>query len=189
MSLHAPIHFLPFFSSKCVAPIATADELVRSALIWASLDGSITSISVETITRAQPPLSTECILLETGDDLLVLDVVRFGSDPESRRRDEAAWRAFGWTALTLPPHAIEREARFVNACRIWRDRRTPVPNAMRFQILDRLRSDGPMRVHELLGELNADRDPLPVLFALSCGDEVAIDLDGDLGRDSIVRIR
>jgi hypothetical protein len=186
---HSPIHFLPFASPKCVAPIATADPLVRSALVWASLEGTITAINAETITRSEPSPSSECILLEISDDVLVLDVVRGASHPETRRRDEAAWRAFGWTPLTLLPGEIEREARFVNAARIWRERTTPVPNTMRFQIMDRLREDGPLRVHELLTGLRAERDPLPVLFSLACGDELAIDLDDALGRDSIVRIR
>jgi len=189
MSFHYPIQSLPFASPKCVAPIPTADPIVRRALVWASLEGPITAISSETITRSGPSPSSECVLLETADDVLVLDIVRSVSDPESRRRDEAAWRAFGWTALTLLPGEIEREARFVNASHIWRNRRTPVPNSLRFQIMDRLREDGPLRTHELLTGLRAERDPLPVLFALACGDEVLIDLDGDLGGDSVVRIR
>ncbi|MDB5501101.1 MAG: hypothetical protein JWR89_1003, partial [Tardiphaga sp.] len=141
MSFHAPIHSHPFSSIKCATPIPTADPLVRSALIWAALDGSITTISVETITRTEPPWSTECVLFETADAVLVLDVLRSVGTTESRDRDEAAWRAFGWTALTLLPGEIEREARFLNAASIWPHRRTPISDLQRFQILDRLRED------------------------------------------------
>jgi hypothetical protein len=189
MSIHAPTNIPPFYSPKCVAPIATADVLVTSALIWASLDGSIMSISMETVARTEEPAFTDCLLLETPNDTLVLDVLGSAGEPEARRRDERTWRAFGWMPLTLLPTEIEREPRFVNASRIWRERRTSVPNLLRFQILDRLREDGPLRVHELLTGLHADRDPLAALFSLACGGELTIDLDGALGRDTVVRLR
>lgn len=176
---------VPLRSHKCGLPIDVAGGPLRDALIWAILDGSVNVISLECVTFTTPARRMRFAVL---DGLKVLDVVAAPSDTEARRRNERAWRAYGWTPLTLSAAEIRRETRFVNARSIWRHAGADVPADLRIQVAGAL-GEGPLHLDELLNSLRADRDPLPAVFAMVCEGEIEIDLGGTLGPTTTVRSR
>lgn len=168
-----------FLSAKTSTAIPAKHQLVRDALVAASLDPAVRSIDYVASARvASQSVKLDAVVLVRDDGRYVLDVLeaRPLRDIDAEGLAQIALRDLGLTPLTLSQADIRREPRFTNAKLVWSYRLCPVGISLRMKILGILGEDGPMSMARLLSSIQADRDPSPAILALACSDLIALDL-------------
>jgi hypothetical protein len=192
-NLHAAASGQLFISAKTSTAIPAKHQLVRDALVAASLDPAVRSIDYIASARVSEASVKLCAIVIIRDDgRYVLDVLeaRPLRDIDAEGLAQIALRDLGLLPLTLSQADIRREPRFTNAKLVWAHRMHPVGFAMRMRVLSVLQEDGPMRLACLLSSIPADRDPSPAILAMACSDLVVLDLvTRPLGPRTIVRAR
>lgn len=182
-----------FISAKTTTAIPARHQLVRDALIAASLDPSVRSIDYVASARvAAAAVKLDAIVIVRDDGRFGLDVVeaRVLRDVDAEGLALIALRDLGLSPLTLTRADIQREPRFTNSKLVWSYRLCPVGITLRMRILGILGDDGPMTLARLLASIRSERDPNPAIMALACADLIELDLvTRPLGPQTIVRCR
>jgi hypothetical protein len=181
-----------FLSAKTASPVPARHPALRLALVQASLDPAVRSIShVATAAVASAQVEIAAIVLSRDDGRFHLDVV------EARRvrgiedeRLQIALRDLGLAPLVVTAGDLKAEPRCSNCDLVWSHRGRPVPIDLRLQILRLLVDDGPMPLDRLLRGVVSGRDPAAAVMSLACDDLLELDLEsGPLGPSTLVRTR
>jgi hypothetical protein len=182
-----------FVSAKTSTAIRAPSDLVRDALVQASLDPSVRRIDFHAQAFVDAAyVDLDAIGIVRDDGRFYLDVVEARPAPGLGREKtaSAAFAALGMKPLTLTAEEIRRQPRFANANLVWSYRLAPVGITMRMSVLHILSDDGPMTLSRLLSALRVDRDPSPAVLAMACSDLLELDLDtGPVGPATVVRCR
>ena len=182
-----------FISAKTSTAIPAKSQLVRDALIQATLDPSVRSIDYIAQARVASARVDLCaVVIGRDDGRFVLDVVeaRPLRDMDAEGLEQIALRDLGLAPLTISRTDILREPRFTNSKLVWTHRLHPVGLSLRMKILGILNEDGPMTLARLLSSIRSDRDPSPAVMALACSDLIELDLiTRPLGPATIARSR
>ena len=181
-----------FVSAKTAAPIPARHQALRQALVRASLDPAVRSITFVQAAHAEAaPLDVEVVVVHRNDGPYRLDVV-----PARGVRDEAGASAFqsAMTRLDLAPILVTAEDLRAEPGRsnrdlVWSYRGRAVSVDQRLQILRLLADDGPMALDRLLASVTG-RDPAAAVMSLACDDLLELDLEsGPIGPSTMVRAR
>ncbi|NEW97153.1 hypothetical protein [Rhodopseudomonas sp. BR0G17] len=182
-----------FVSAKTRTAIPARHDLVREALVQATLDPLVRAIEFVPASRVrEAPVTLDAIVLVRDDGRHVLDVVpaRPVRDVEEEGLALLALDQLGLPLLTISEDDIRRQPRFANSRLVWDYRHHPVGIEMRMQVLTVLRDDGPMALGCLLRRVRGQRDPSPAVLALACADMLELDLITEpLGPTTMVRGR
>jgi hypothetical protein len=181
-----------FVSVKAATPIPAPHPAVREALIQASLDPRVRSISyVAAAVVASEQVDLGAIVVQRDDGRFLLDVV------EARRirnlEDEGlaliAIAELGLKPWVISAQQLRREPHYTNAQFVWLYNGHRVPRELRKRILGALRDREPMPLGELERSVS-DRDPSNDVMALVCADRLELDLTSQpLQLTTIVRSR
>jgi len=182
-----------FVSVKVATPIPVRHPAVRDALIQASLDRRVRSISyVAAAVVASKETDLGAIVVQRDDGRFFLDVV------EARRirdLDDEGLALIALAELGLKPWVISAqqlrlEPHYTNAQFVWLYNGHRVPRELRKRILGALRDREPMALGELQRSVGSDRDPFNDVMALVCADQLELDLTSQpLQLTTIVRAR
>jgi len=182
-----------FVSAKTATAIPARHPALRDALIQASLDPQVRSISyVASACVASEPVELDAVVVQRDDGRFLLDVVpaRRIRDLEEEGLALIALARLGLKVLTLTAEEIRREPRYANSRLVWSYSGIAVPLGLRMRILQVLIDDGPMPLGQLLKSIRSDRDPTPAVMALACADLLTLDLVSQpLGPGTIARSR
>jgi len=182
-----------FVSAKCAAPVPAADPAVREALVQASLDPLVRSIShVAQALVGTAQVDVDAVVLARDDGRYVLDVVAAPRvpDPNEERLVGIALSELGLARLVLTADDLNAEPRCSNSRLVWSHRGRSVPIDLRIRILQILIEDGPLELGDLLRAVRSDRDPSAAVMALACGDLLELDLmSRPLGPTTMARWR
>jgi len=182
-----------FVSAKTRTAIPARHDLVREALVQASLDPVVRAIEFVPAARVrEEPVALNAVVIVRDDGRHVLDVVaaRPIRDVENEGLALIALDRLGLPLLTITEEDIRSEPRFANSRLVWRYRAYPVGIAQRMRILTVLGDDGPMTLGCLLRRVRGPRDPSLAVMALACADMLELDLITEpLGPTTIVRCR
>ena len=180
-----------FVSSKAATAIPTPHPALQDALILASLDPQVRSISyLATAVVATERVDLGAIVVRRDDGRFLLDVV------EARRirnlEDEGlaliAMGELGLKPWVISALELRREPRYTNAQFVWLYNGHRVPRELRKRILGALRDRKPMALGEL--ERSVGSDPSNDVMALVCADQLELDLTSQpLQLTTIVRAR
>jgi hypothetical protein len=181
-----------FVSAKTATPIPARHQALREALVRASLDPAVRSISYLAAAHvASAPVELDAVTLIRDDGRFYLDVV-----PARRVRavDEnlfrIAMRERGLDPLVVTSDDLEAEPRRSNADLVWSYNGRFVPLDLRLGILQVLMDDGPLPLGRLLQRIRSDREPVAAIMSLACSDLLKIDLtSGPVGPATMVRSR
>ena len=191
---HAPAGAAPLFvSAKTRTAIPVRHDLVREALVQASLDPLVRAIEFVPAARVrEAPVAIDAIVLVRDDGRHVLDVVagRPIRDVETEGLALIALDHLGLPLLTITEDDIRREPRFANSRLVWRYRTYPVGITQRMRILTVLNDEGPMTLGCVLKRVRGPQDPSLAVMALACADMLELDLIAEpLGPTTMVRCR
>jgi hypothetical protein len=183
-----------FVSAKTTAgPIPARHPALRTALVHASLDPAVRSISrIATGYVGRDPMEVDAVVLHRDDGRFLLDVVPARTP---LKFDELvlrgiALRNLGLATLTVTSADLSAEPLRSNADLAWSHRGRPVPVDLRLGILEILLDDGPLSLGQLLQRVLADREPAAAVMALACDNLVELDLkSGPVGPATLVRSR
>jgi hypothetical protein len=182
-----------FVSAKTTGPIRARHPALRTALVHASLDPAVRSISHAAAgTGGSATVALDAVVLARDDGRFVLDVV---AARPPLKFDEAALRgialrSLGLASLTVTSDDLSAEPRRSNADLVWSHRGRSVALDLRLGILQVLFDDGPLSLGQLLQRVRADREPAAAVMALACDDLLEIDLGSDrIGPSTVVRSR
>jgi hypothetical protein len=182
-----------FVSAKAPSPIRARHPELREALVQASLDPAVRSISyVASANVASAPVEIDAVVLARDDGRYHLDVVaaRRLRDLEDEGLLQIALWELGLKPFTVTVEDLKAEPRCSNCRLVWSHHRRYVPVSLRIRILHTLRDDGPLELGHLLEGIRADRDPTPSVMSLVCDDLLELDLtSGPLGPSTVVRSR
>jgi hypothetical protein len=182
-----------FISAKTSTAIPAKNQLVRDALIEASLDPAVRSIDYIPSARVASAAVKLCaVVIGRDDGRFVLDVVeaRPLRDIDAEGLEQIALHDLGLAPLTISRADIQREPRFTNSKLVWSHRLHPVGLSLRMKVLGVLGEDGPMSLARLLSSIQSGRDPSPAVMALACSDLLELDLvTRPLGPQTIARSR
>lgn len=182
-----------FVSAKTRTAIPLRHDLVREALVQASLDPLVRALEYVPSARVrEAPVSLDAIVLVRDDGRHVLDVVpaRPVRDVEDEGLALLALERLGLPLLTVTEEEIRSEPRYANARLVWQYRQYPVGIEQRMRILTVLRDDGPMSLGCLLKRIRGPRDPSLAVLSLACADLLELDLISvPLGPVTTVRCR
>ncbi len=179
-------------SAKANSAIPARHPMVRQALVQASLDPAVRTISyVATAAVGSAQVEIDAIVVARDDGRFHLDVVPGRlDDDEARYRLRIALRRLGLVSLVLTADELLAEPRCSNCDLVWSHRGRPVPIDLRLRILKLLADDGPMALGALLQAVRSDRDPAVAVMSLACDDLVELDLEsGPVGPATLVRAR
>jgi hypothetical protein len=181
-----------FVSAKTAAPVPARHQALREALVRASLDPAVRSIThVQAAHVEAAPLDVDFVVVERPDGRFRLDVV-----PARRVHDGIEDSAFqiAMIRLDLAPIVVTAEDLRAEPGRsnrdlVWSHRGRAVSVDQRLQILRLLADDGPMALDALLASVTG-RDPAAAVMALACDDLLELDLEsGPIGPSTVVRAR
>jgi hypothetical protein len=182
-----------FVSAKTATAIPARHPALRDALIQASLDPQVRSISyLASACVASEQVKLDAVVLQRDDGRFLLDAVpaRRVRDVEEERLALIALARLGLKSLALTAEEIQREPRYANSQLVWSYNGIAVPLGLRMHILQVLLDDGPMPLGQLLKSVLSDRDPTPAVMALACADLLTLDLVSEpLGPGTIARSR
>jgi len=182
-----------FISAKAATAIPIAHELVRDALVQASLDPTVRSIEfIPTVAAFGDIIALNAIVLRGDAGSKVLDIVE--TRPLRSIDDEGlvllAFDHLGLTAHTITAADLRRQPKAANSSLVWSCRYTRVPASDRVRVLQALGEDGPMPLAGLSAEVRWSVDPVAGVLALACLDLVELDLASiPLGPETVVRRR
>lgn len=168
-----------FSSAKTPAPVPARHPALREALVIASLDAAVRSIShVASATVGTAEVTLDAIVLARDDGRFHLDVV-----PARRVRnldDEGLFR-IGLSELHLAPLLVSAadlsaEPQRSNCRAVWSYKDRPVPAATRIGILKLVADEGPLEFGRLVELIRSDRDPSASVLALAYSDLLELDL-------------
>lgn len=182
-----------FIAAKTVVAVPVVHDLVRCALIQASLDPSVRAIEfIPTAAAYGKIIELDAIVFRGDAGRQVLDI------PEARPLrnidDEGlallASDQLGLSTLTLTAADLRRQPRASNSSMVWTCRHTPVRASDRVRALQALSEDGPMPLSRLSAELRWGADPVAAVLGMACLDLVELDLTSiHLGPETMVRRR
>jgi hypothetical protein len=168
-----------FCSAKTTTPIPARHPALREALIQASLDREVHSITSTDLTQILPAAPTlDVVILQRDDGRFLLDVIPA----------RGACASIDWPSALVPSANLELrlllltaddirlEPRCANSRLVWSCRNAPIPLGLRMQALQTLLDDGPMTLGELLKSIRGRNDPLPSIMALACANLIYLDL-------------
>jgi hypothetical protein len=182
-----------FVSAKTATAIPARHPALRDALIRASLDPQVRSISyVASACVASEQVELDAVVVQRDDGRFLLDVVpaRRVRDLEEEGLALIALARLGLKPLTLTAEEIRREPRYANSRLVWSYTGISVPLGLRMRVLQILLDDGPMPLGQLLKSIRSERDPTPAVMALACADLLTLDLVSQpLGPGTIARSR
>jgi len=182
-----------FTSTKTHAPVPARHPALREALVQASLDPAVKTIShVATANAGPAQVDVDAIVLARLDGRFYLDVV-----PARRVRelDEEglvliALRELGLQQLVVTAEDLRTEPRRSNVRAAWSYKDRPVSLPLRLRILKALADEGPMELGRLLEMVSSDADPSPAVMSLACANLLELDLTSEpLGPSTMVRSR
>jgi hypothetical protein len=182
-----------FVSAKTATAIPTGHPALRDALIQASLDPQVRSITyIPTAHVASAQIDLDAIVVERDDDRFLLDVVpaRKIRDLHQQELTQIALAELGLEPVTLTTDELLREPRYTNAQLVWSYCGRSVPIGLHIRILQTLLDNGPTSLGELLKSVRSDRDPASAVMAMACADLVVLDIGSEpLGPCTIARSR
>jgi hypothetical protein len=182
-----------FVSVKAATAIPVGNELLREALIQATLDPAIRGIDfIPTAASSGGVIALNTIVLRGDPGDRILDIVE--TRPLRSIDDEGsallAVDHLGLPALTITAADIRREPRSANSSLVWGCRHRRVWISDRVRALEALADEGPMQLARLSAELRWSADPVASVLAMACIDLVELDLtSAPLGPTTIVRRR
>jgi hypothetical protein len=179
-----------FDHPKCTQGIRVTNPFVKQALVAAALDRAVTAIDLLPPAYV-PPGCREIIVIHRDDGRFVLDVVagRPIIDVDARRLLESALPSLRIASIVLRT-ADFRQPRFAVAEGIWRFRGLKVPLDFRMQVQMLLRDGGSLTIGELLARVRGEGgDPLAMICALACADEITLDIDAPFSLATTVGAR
>lgn len=181
-----------FLSAKCSAPIPARHPALRAALVRASLDPKVRSIShVARAHVGSSSIEIDAVVIDRADGRYRLDVV-----PARRERDAIGESLCQLAAITLDlaplvvtAEDLAAEPASANRDLVWSHHGRSVPIDLRLQILRILVDDGPLPLDRLLQGVTG-RDPAAAVMSLCCDDLLELDLSsGPIGPSTLVRTR
>jgi hypothetical protein len=182
-----------FVSAKAPSPIRARHPELREALVQASLDPAVRSIShIATANVASSRVEVDAIVLARGGGRYQLDVVaaRRLRDPEGDGLRQSALLELGLKPFTVTIEDLQAEPRCSNCRLVWSHHRRYVPVGLLIRILRALRDDGPLELGHLLESVRAARDPTSSMMSLACDNLLELDLTSQpVGPSTIVRSR
>lgn len=181
-----------FVSAKTPRPIPCRHPALRDALVRASLDPAVQSIShVQTAPVASASLNVDVVAIHGDDGPYRLDVVpaRRAHDAIEESLFQRAMIALALAPLVVTAEDLSAEPARANRDLVWSHRGRNVSVDLRLQILRLLTDDGPMTLDRLLAGVSG-RDPAAAVMALACDDLLELDLEtGPIGPSTVVRTR
>jgi hypothetical protein len=182
-----------FVSAKTATAIPARHPALRDALIQASLDPQVRSISyVASACVASEQVELDAVVVQRDEDRYLLDVVpaRRVRDLEDEGLVQISLARLALKPLTLTAEEIRREPLYTNSRLVWSYNGIAVPLGLRMRVLQILLDDGPMPLGQLLKSIRSDRDPTPAVMALACANLLSLDLVSQpLGPGTIARSR
>jgi hypothetical protein len=182
-----------FIAAKAAAAVPWTHELVRCALIQASLDPAVRTIDfIPTVAAYGKIIELEAIVFrgDAGRQMLDIPELRRLRDIDDEGLALLASDQLRLTMLTLTAADLRREPRASNASLVWTCRHTGVRASDRVRALQTLSEDGPMPLSRLSAEVRWSADPVAAVLALACLDLVELDLTSiPLGPETVVRRR
>jgi len=182
-----------FIAAKTLIAIPIVHDLVRVALVQASLDPAVRAIEfISTVAAYGKIVALNSIIFRHDAGRQVLDI------PEARPLraidDEGlallASDQLGLSTLTLTGDDLKRQPLASNTSTVWACRHTPIRANDRVRALQALSDDGPMQLGRLSAELRWSIDPVGAVLSLACLDLIELDLVSiPLGPETIVRRR
>jgi hypothetical protein len=167
-----------FVSSKTTTAIPIRHRSLLDALIQASLDPKVVSLSyLATAVVASERISLGAVVVQRDDGRFLLDVVpaRPIRDLEDEGLSLIALGELGLKTLLITGKELFREPRCTNARFVWLYNQHRVSRGVRKRILRAL-DKGPMELGELERSVRSDRDPSNDVMALVCAGELELDL-------------
>jgi hypothetical protein len=182
-----------FVSAKSASAIPVGHPSLRDALIQASLDASVRSVSyIASARRGKDHVELDAVVVERGDRLFFMDVVpaRRVRDLEDEGLALIALAELGLKPWTINAKELLREPRCTNARFVWLYNRHPVPRELRKHILTLLDKESTMELGELERSVRSDSDPSNAVMALVCAGLLELDISTQpLQLTTIVRSR
>jgi hypothetical protein len=182
-----------FVSAKTTAAIPARHSVLLEALIQASLDPKVRSLSyLATAVVASEEIDLGAVVVQRDDGRFLLDVV------EARRirnlEDEGlaliALAELGLKPWVISAKSLRREPRYSNALFVWLYNGHIVAREQRKRILQALTDKGPIQLGQLERRVRSGGDPFPSIMALVCADLVELDLISQpITRTTIVKRR
>jgi hypothetical protein len=182
-----------FIAAKTLIAIPVVHDLVRVALVQASLDPGVRAIEfISTVAAYGKIVELDAIILRRDAGRQVLDIPEVR--PLRHIDDEGlallASDQLGLTTLTMTAADLRQQPLASNAEAVWACRYTPIRASDRVRALEVLRDDGPMHLGRLSAELRWSTDPVGALLSLACLDLIELDLTSiPLGPETTVRRR
>jgi hypothetical protein len=157
-----------FISAKARGVALPASGLARDLLIQQSLNPGVLSIGIMRLGGA-----LDAYIVERPDGRHLLDLAPSGSahGPDFAKFASALHHH---SVLAVDPSEITREPRFSTARTIWSHRFEQIPAPMGMAISRHLADEGPLTLHEICSSINGPRNPVGVVLAMLCADQVEL---------------
>jgi hypothetical protein len=182
-----------FVSAKTVTEIPAAHELVRHALVQATLDPAVRAIDLlPAVTSFGRSVALNAVVLRRDNGSQMLDVVE--ARPLRCIGDEGlallAVDGIGLPPLTLTAVDIRRQPKAANSSLVWSCRNLRIQATDRIRVLQALSEDGPMSLARLSAEVRWSMDPVAAVLGMACLDLVELDLTSiPLAPETVVQRR
>lgn len=168
-----------FVSSKTAAAIPIRHPALQDALIQASLDPAVRSLSyLATAVVASEEIDLGAVVVQRDDGRFLLDVVpaRRVRDVDDEGLSLIALGKLGLESWIISSREILREPRCTNARYVWLYNQHRVSRELRKRILRAMLGKESMTLGELERKIRSDHDPSADVMALVCTGELELDL-------------
>jgi hypothetical protein len=168
-----------FVSSKTSTAIPIRHPALQDALIQASLDPRVRSLSyLATAVVASVRIDLGAVVVRRDDGRFLLDVVpaRRVRDVDDEGLSLIALGKLGLEPWIISSRELLREPGCTNARFVWLYNRHRVSRELRKRILRAVLDKEPMTLGELERKIRSDHDPFADVMALVCAGELELDL-------------
>jgi hypothetical protein len=168
-----------FVSSKTSTAIPIRHPALQDALIQASLDPRVRSLSyLATAVVASVRIDLGAVVVRRDDGRFLLDVVpaRRVRDVDDEGLSLIALGKLGLEPWIISSRELLREPGCSNARFVWLYNRHRVSRELRKRILRAVLDKEPMTLGELERKIRSDHDPFADVMALVCAGELELDL-------------